>query len=198
VPEDITPKENPAGSAPSPRSLCLIISEGWKDFYSKSFKGKIDLALKFYEFLGSFIIVSMVFIVAFNELSHQFYIFSNNVMLSESVIANYANTRQHYIGDIFFVLILVEIISLIKAGTKDDKLTPTFPIVIGITSLIREIIKPKDAATPDAILMLTLGIVALSVAIWIIGRSLIDQVPVTTDNSNPFASSPDNAGDREP
>lgn len=194
--EESSPREGQTGSSPpEPTPVSNRVYSG-KDFYSKSSEQKIDSILKFLEFLGFFIISLMVIIGVGKIIIHEF-----RIILSESTekIKYYDSVyenNQQYIGDIFFVLILVEILSLIKASTKAEKLTPTFPIVIAITALVREIIKPKIGATPDGIFMLTLGIVALSGAIWIIGKSLIDEEPKGTDQTDHEAGPPVVSGEK--
>lgn len=186
--EETTPEQSSVGAPPNDRSLCFS-SEGWKAFRSKSCEAKLDVVLTNLEYFGFFIIVAMVIIGAGNIVTHEIYIIFSQIKLSDEDYDTLSESRQQYIGAIFFVLILVEVISLVKASMKTEKLTPTFPILIGMTSLVREIIKPKDAATPDSLFMLTLGIVALSIAIWIIGASPIDKETEPPSQSNPKESS---------
>ncbi|WP_072382188.1 phosphate-starvation-inducible PsiE family protein [Novosphingobium sp. NDB2Meth1] len=77
---------------------------------------------------------------------------------------------QSSIDDLLYLLILVELISLIKASISEEKLTTTYPIAIAITSLIREIIKPRQVSEPTMILAATVGVTILCCSVWVLDR----------------------------
>lgn len=121
-----------------------------------------------YSYFALIIITSLLIFWQILETVH--------ALFDPGVIEGLEKTSHNYISVIFLILISVEIVSMIRVHIEQNTIPPYYPIIIGITSLVRDIIKPAldNNDNSSGLLLKSMAIILLTGAL--LGMSIVHSI----------------------